>query len=287
MRFLIHIEGPAFETNAVLAETLELLKSYNEGFSSCLHLSAKKHSTRGKPVPSPILTLSTISHGSTFLHTAADWAMGLVPVAPEVVLYGWELYKKASELISMATSFFQRFGRPPAIQIDKSPGALALVTQGNNNVIIAGQDAFEAARSTHRHFDGMAKLINPLQASHISIRPDAPELEAIEIDHTNHTLFAIPDQEVEDADPIVLECSIHLLNTKTGAGRLEFMDEGKPRNVPFVIEAGAIEDYVDAMKASSCIVLARGVLQMNALGEKTLKRFHLIKITNRFDPEEA
>ncbi len=247
MRFLVHVEGPAFEKDAALAEMVRVLASYNESFSLCLQQSARRHSTPEKPVPNPILTLSSISPGSAVLHTAVDWAMGLVPVAPQVIVYGWELYKKASELISMATSLFQRFGRPPEIKIADSPGALSMVTQGNNNVIIVGRDALDSARATHKHFDGLAKVITPSNATSISIRPDDPQLEPIDIDRSNHALFALPDQEVEETEPIELKCSIYRLNIKSGAGTLEFQEDGKSRTLGFVIEDGRIEDYVDAM----------------------------------------
>lgn len=279
MRFFVHIEGPAFKEDAALSETLSVLASYNEGFSVCLQKSAKRHSTRETIIPAPTLKLGTISPGSLDVQTVVDLAMGIVPIAPQVVSYGWDLYKKASELISMATSLFQRFGRPPEIKIEKSPGALSVVTQGNNNVIIVGQDALDMARATHKHFDALAKLITPTKATHISIRPDSPQLAPIDIDHTNRALFALPDQEVEEAEPIELKCSIYRLNIKSGVGTLEFQEDGKPRTLAFIIEDGRIEDYVDAMKASSCIVLARREFMMNALGEKTLKRFRLISIT--------
>lgn len=285
MRFTVHVEGPAFEEDAALSETLSVLASYNEGFSTCLQKSAKRHSTREIIVPSPILKLRTVSPGSLELQTVVDLAVGIVPAAPQVISYGWELYKKASELISMATSLFQRFGRPPEIKTEKSPGALSVVTQGTNNVIIVGQDALDMARATHKHFDALAKLITPTKATHISIHPDTPKLEPIDINRNNRALFAIPEKEVEESEAIEVECSIHILNKRKGVGRLEFIEDAKPRSLAFSIEDGAIEDYVDAMKASSCTVLARREFMMNALGEKTLKRFRLISVTNRFDSE--
>jgi hypothetical protein len=67
------------------------------------------------------------------------------------------------ELISMATTLFQRFGRPPDIQIDNSPGAMPTV---------------------------------------------------VEIDRNNSSLFDVLKQEVEELDPVALECSIYHLNMK-------------------------------------------------------------------------
>jgi len=286
MRFVVHIEGPAFEDDAGLSETLSVLASYNEGFSTCLQKSAKRHSTREIIIPSPVLKLRTVSPGSLELQTVVDLAVGVVPVAQQVISYGWELYKRASELISMATQLFQRFGRPPAIKIDNSPGALSVVTQGSNNVILVGQDALDMGRANHKHFDALAKLITPTKASRICIQPDTVQLEHLTIDRQNSALFALPDQEIEEAEPIELECSIYRLNIKSRVGQLEFQEDGKPRTLAFVIEDGPIEHYVDALKASSCTVIARREFVMNALGEKKLLRFHLIKITNRFDSED-
>lgn len=287
MKFMVHVEGPAFEKDAALSETLGVLAHYNEGFSICLQKSAKRHSTREIIVPAPILKLRTVSPGSLELQTVVDLAVGIVPAAPQVISYGWELYKKASELISMATSLFQRFNRPPVIKIDNSPGALSVVNQGSNNVIIVGQDALDMGRATHKHFDALAKLITPTKASHICIQPDTPQLEPVAIDRQNYTLFTLPDQEIEELEAVELECSIYRLNTKSASGYLEIQEDSGPRRFPFIVEDGALEDYIDAMKASSSTVLARRDMVVNALGEKTLKRFRLIKITNRFDPDDV
>ena len=116
--------------------------------------------------------------------------------------------------------------RQPRIEIANFPGALVVITQGNNTSLT---------------------IIQP--------------------------------------SPVELDCSIYELDVKSATGYLEIQEDSGPRRLPFIIEDGPIEDYIDAMKASSSTIIARRDLVVNALGEKSLKRFRLIKITNRFDSE--
>lgn len=283
IEFLVHVEGEAFQEDASLAESLEILSNYSAGFSYCLNRGVQELREKQADIPAPILRLKGARSGSLDVDTVVDCVAGIIPVAHEVVEYGWTVYKSAADLISTATKFFKMNGKPMQIHLDESPNASAVNVMGNNNVIYVTPPVYEAAQAIHKNFDKMAAQITNHKATLISVKAiedDGEILGELEINRDNHTSFSVPFQDITDDEPIKITCNIYRINRRTLKGALEVQEEEGVRSLSFIIEKGDINDYVDAMKATSSTVTAYREMSVNALGERTITRLHLISIVN-------
>lgn len=290
MKFLVHIEGMMFKEGASIEEALEILSSYSEGFGISLRLAAREFYTRDFPVQRPTIKLLTASPGSLDVSTFVDTISGMSPLAgvivkksADVVQYGWRIYKAASELITTATKVFKKTGQPMKISMINSPGAQVLVFNGDRSVAHVVPPVYEAAKAIHKSFDRMATQVQERKANRISINAIENEddfYDSIDINSINSNDFDLPENLISDPEKIELQCRIYRLNRKSRSGFLDVLGEKEPRSLSFEIVDGNMNDYVDALKSESSMVIATREMSINALGETKVKKFFLHGIIN-------
>jgi len=178
--------------------------------------------------------------------------------------------------------FFNKYERPAPIHIENSPGAVNLNINIQGNVTVT-PDILKSAIATHKPFNLIAQEINKRNADIVTIAPKRED-EIIEINRDNYKLFDLPHRNIVDKEPIELECAIYSLNKHTHNGWLEFMEGEKPRVIPFKIEDGNVVDYAAGLTVNKSTVTATREMQINALGEKTIKKLHLLEIQNHREP---
>jgi hypothetical protein len=287
----LSIKGDSFtEESAVLSSALEVMSGYEDSFSKCLSLSVKKFGTEGEHIPPPQIGLVSTRTGSLDVTTIIDCAaiaLPLVPEVPNMISYAIELYKTSSDLVSIATNFFNRMGRPINVHIENSPGALTVVNIGNGNVNISDPNILEASKLIHKGINKMASQIEAGAVDTIEIthplQSDSQQQIALLLDQSNKTSFIIPSKKKVDDQVIQIRCGIYSFNKKTGNGSLDVLEQGAEKPLKFEVHDVDRELVAGAMSAIYSIVSATREMTENALGELQVGKLHIHSITNHYD----
>lgn len=285
----IFIEGPKFKDHkASLSSALKILESYDKGLQFCLEKSSKKYSTLEKASFYPSIHLNSVRQGSLDVSTFIDLTVATLPLFPcnsgmlDVILYGTNLYKKASELISYATKFFKEEGHPVNINIDRSPGASPVLIISGGNVTVT-PDVFAAAKQIKDPLETMAQQIIDNNADSISISQEHEDDNIVKINQTNKFDFKVPSIERTDTQPITIKCGLYSLNKRTRKGKLELFEEVDDKFKYFTIaEDGPIDLYIEGLNASYSEVEVERKMKTNALGETKIDHLYIYSITNHF-----
>ena len=282
----IHISGKAFQGGrSNLSSVIKILSGYEQSFQYCINLASYRLPQKGEPPVNATLALQSTQPGTLTAETILDSLPALAPMLPQIVGYSWDIYQKAQELIKVASMFFNRHERPvPMQQNENSPGAVNLNIE-NNGIITITPDVFSAATVIHKELGAIAKEVGNRHADRVTIESKSdPEL--IDINRDNHKLFDLPQRHFIDEESIEIECGIYSFNKHSLNGRLEFMEDETARVIPFKVEDGSAFDYASGLTADRSTVTATREMKINALGEKTITRFHLLDIKNYREPSQ-
>lgn len=277
----VHVTGNAFqERRSSLPSVVNILNGYEQSFQFCLNEASLKFTTNELPRINTTIALTSTASGTLTVQTIVEALPGIVPVLPQIVDYGWQLYQKAQELIKVASMFFNKYERPIDMHIENSPNAaLILIINQDHSATTLTPDVLDAARATHKPLNIIAKEVADENADSVLIASQNNN-ELIDINRENHKLYRLPHKTLVDESPITMECALYSLNKYSSNGRLELFDGETTRLLPFTIKDGNISDYIDGLGANKSTVTATREMQTNALGEKTIKKLHLLGIQN-------
>lgn len=286
----LEISGPQFLPHkASLSSTLEILQGYRNGLQFALDFAAKTRPHTDEISYAPTIIIHSTEANSFDVNTIIDVAVAmspitsLVPDVNSVVGLGWQLYQKATELISFATDYFNRNGSSPTMNITNSPNASPIFFVAGGNITVT-PDVLQVARGIHGDTAKIASQVTKGHADQVMISgPTTANTEAIVVHGANQHNFKVPHAEKRDAQPVEIQCGLYSLNKNTLNGKLEIIEEEEKRSLPFTIEEGQeIGKYVDGLKAVSSVVTAIREMSVNALGETRIKKLHLYDIENRW-----
>ena len=276
MELRVYAEGISFRKNSDLKPLLDLMNSYEVTYSYCLGKSAVFHDIEASLQPR--LKLTSFNHGSIDIRLITEVATAVAPVAPQLFGYAWQLYKSGFDLVSIATRYFKREGKPAMINIENSPGVMINIINGEQ--VSVNRDVYDTASGNHKSFNKIASLIKNGLAEIISIGYKENEVVGqIEFNRSNQDDFYLPKTDIFEAEPIEFECTIYRFNKKSLNGTLEFNDQNETLIRPFKISRDIINDCIEALKAPSAKVTAYRELEKNALGESKIKKFHIDSIS--------
>ena len=275
----LHVSGKAFKkSSSSLPSAINILQGYEESFQFCLNQAAPKFSTTQLPHIDTAIALTATESGTLTVQTIVEALPAVVPILPGLVYYAWDLYGKVQELIKIASMFFNKHGSPIKMHIENSPGAspTIIISQDHSSVVVT-PDILHAARATHKALNMISREVADDNADSILIGTPY-NMAPIEINKENHHLYAMPVKTFTEDDPIKIDCSLYSLNIHSMNGRLELFDKEEIRYIPFTIKDGNVSDYIAGLDAEKTTVFALREMQTNALGEKTIKKLHLIGI---------
>lgn len=280
----LHVRGKAFqEGHSNLSSVIKILSGYEQSFQYCINQSSRNFTTNDLPRINAQIALKSTKLGTLTAETIIDAIPAVVPMLPQIIDYGWQTYQKAQELIKVASMFFNNHERPiPMQHVENSPGALNLNVNIQGDVTVT-PEILRAAIATHKSLNLIAQEVSNRNADMVTIAPEN-ENKIIDINRDNYKLFNLPHRNIVDEEPIELECAIYSLNKHTHNGWLEFMEGKKSRVIPFKIEDGNVVDYAAGLTVNKSTVTATREMQINALGEKSIKKLHLIEIQNHQEP---
>ena len=276
------------ESGAPLQSSLNVISGYQESFQYCLNISAKRFATKEIQYIIPSIKLSEAKIGSLDVSTFVDFAVSAsigVTLNPDIRLWiqwAWELYNKASEFISSATSFFNRENTPVTIHIQNSPGAMPFVMVAGRDITTT-TDVINAARNIHKNLNSIASEVINDRAERVTIthNNDIPFV----INDSNKNSFLVKHLESIDPEPVEFRCGLYSINKHTRTGKLQFLDDTEENKIfSFSIEGDQdIETYIDGLKAHYSIINATREMQVTALGELKIKRLQISAIENYQD----
>lgn len=288
------VKGKSFtEDISTLSLAIEILKGYEESYNVCVQFGAKHFSTDDEEIISPKIGLVSSKTGSLEVKTALDLTVELgtaiAPLLPPMVAYSIELYKKSSDLVAIATNFFNKTGgQPLTVNITDSPGALVLVNAGNGKINVS-PDVYNAAVKMHKPLNRMAEQIDARAADSIEISTPATNTQerqvALRIDETNKSFFNLPSKKVVSDQVVTLRCGIYRFNKKTGVGGLDVLEEGSRKSINFEVVEVDYEKFIEALSAVYSKISATREMYVNALGEELIKKLHIHAIENFWDDD--
>ncbi len=82
----------------------------------------------------------------------------------------------------------------------------------------------------------------------------------------------------QEDDLVELKCNIIQLDKKTMSGVLELYGKKKPTIRPFTATSEVFDDCLEAFKAPIVNVIANKEIEINALGEITIIRYHAVQV---------
>lgn len=279
MDIRIYAEGSGFGESSDLDSVIDLLSGHNSAFGFCLKKSADTYRVR-RINEYPVMKITRLSPGSIDIHLITEIAAALAPLAPQVFKHAWDLYKAGYDLISIATRHFNEKREPMPINIINSPGTVVNIINGTQ--VNTSPDVYQSAGAIHKFLDRIASLVKFEKADHVLLEagePADPE-DVIHFDAGNKDAFSVSSVDILDQHLIEFECSIYRFNKKSMEGLLEYCDEdtGNYMFKPFTAKDCSLEDCMNAFRSTMVRVAATREFSVNALGEKSIKKFHLINI---------
>jgi len=283
MEFLVRIKPSGELEGAPIDLTLKVLDAHANAFSFCLKRSAEKHDPVLAGAKPPRLLIRSAKPGSLDIGTIPDLVAGLAPMAIDIVRSAWNLYTEATTLISLATRFFEKEGKPADIQIKESSNAHVTVIQ-NSNIIVAPKDTYDAARQSYKPLGSIASLVEErkLDSLHVFHADPHTDLPDIHIDADNYRYYQVQSTTIPDPEPITCDCNIYRLNKRSAAGALELRDDEESRSISFTAAHEILDKCAEALNARHSTITATPEYQVNALGERRLLRLHIHQIANHF-----
>ena len=277
MKLSIYAEGPGFRDNSEIEAVIDLLKGYEVGLHYCLKRSANTHDVHVS-IHYPKLKLNYAGSGSIDISLVTDVAAAIAPLAPQIFGYGWQLYKAAFDIVSIATQYFKKTGKPIMIHIENSPGTEVNIVNGDQ--VKTHRDVFDSALNIHKMLGKIASLIKGHKAEKIIMEADLPDPQnRIQFDQSNHDDFFLPSTDTLDETPVEFECNIYHFNKRTLNGWLEYYDEEELQRRQFTASEDTLEACLDCFRASKVKATAHREMEVNALGETKIKKFHLIAVS--------
>jgi len=277
MKLRIYAEGPGFKDNSELEAVIDLLKGYEVGLHYCLKRSANTHDVHVS-VHYPKLRLNYAGPGSIDISLAIDVVAAIAPLAPQIFGYSWRLFKAAFDLVSIATQYFKKKGKPIMIHIENSPGTEVNIVNGDQ--VKTHRDVFDSALNIHKMLEKIAALIKGHKAERIIMEADHPEPQIrIQFDQSNQDDFLLPSTDTIDETPVEFECNIYHFNKRTLNGWLEYYDEEELQRRQFAASENILEACLDCFRAPRVIATAHREMEVNALGETKVKKFHLVAVS--------
>lgn len=275
MKLTIHAEGPAFINKADLHAVIDLLSGHEEAFRYCLDLSAKN--LKIKALQFPHQKLIYVGDGSTVIQLLTEIATPIAPFAPQIFGYGWQIYKSSYDLVSVLVRYFKSEGKPMSIKIVNSPGAVVNVVNGNQ--VQTTPDVYESAKAVHPALKRIAALICKRHADDISIETDMHDKDhRLFFSRDNQDDFDLPIMDKTEDSEVTFQCTIYRFNKRTLKGWLEYDDEDTSQHRPFTADPRLLSECIEAFKHDTVHVTAYREIEINALGETRIKRFHVIDI---------
>ena len=275
------------EIGAPLQSSLNVIRGYQESFQYCLELSAKRFTTREIQYIIPSIKLTEAKIGSLDISTFVDFAVSAsigVTLNPDIKLWmqwAWELYNKASDLISSATSFFNRENTPVTIHIQNSPGAMPFVMVAGRDITTTS-DVINAARNIHKNLNNIASEVVNDRAERVMITHN--DNRPFVINDSNKNSFLVKHKESIDQEPVELKCGLYSINKNSKTGKLQFLDDNEETKIPFSIEGDQdFDTYIDGLKAHYSLITATREMQVTALGELRIKLLHISAIENYWE----
>lgn len=286
----IEISGPKFQPHrALLSSVLSVLEGYRNGMQFALELASKAQPHTDEINYLPSIVIHSTEANSFDVNTFIDVAVAispvtaLVPDVKSVVDLGWQLYQKATELISFATDFFNQNGYSPTMNITNSPNASPILLVAGGNITVT-PDVLRVAQGIHGQTAQIASQVTKGYADQVKISgPGSANTDAIIVHPGNQHSFKVPHTEERDAQLVKIKCCLYSLNKNTLNGKLEITEEEEKRSLPYTIENGQeIGNYADGLKATYSVVSAIREMSVNALGETRIKKLYLYEIENHW-----
>lgn len=275
MQIRLYAAGIDFEGNSDLQSTVELLSGYESAFNWCLRKSSVVHETI-ITVQQPRLKLTSLKRGSVDFGFVAESAAATLAVAPQILSYAWQLYGTASDLISIATRFFDNTGKAMTINIQNSPGAVVNVV--GNDQINTSDDTYQAAKAIHPSLEKIAKIVKDGKAEKIISQPDISNYKPVQIDSKNKNFFKVKSVTIKDDMPSEIRCDIYRFNTKTLTGTLEYYVDNESSTCTFVADEDLKNDCINALATPLIFASAYKEYKTNALGETKIKKLYIEKL---------
>jgi hypothetical protein len=273
MDIRIYAQGRHFDQTSNLKSLMAILKNYESTYSQCLRIASEKYEI----IPAQLaarIKLQNISPGSVDIRLLTDVGTAIAPLAPQIFNYAWLLYKSGYDLIGIVLRHFRSTEEPMTIEINNSPGATVNVALGDQ--IVTSSDVLSAASAIQKSLKGFAELISNGFANNIKI--SNPNREELFFDDENKNDYIMPSKEYIEEELVQLECNIIRFNKKSLKGSLEIYDGEEIINKPFIANPEILNDCLDGFKEPMVTIQAYKEVEVNALGETMVIRYHATEI---------
>ncbi len=278
MDIQIYANGGNFQRKSSdLKSAIQLLECYENTYSQCLKLSSAKHGLVPVQVKSSI-RLTEITQGSLLVKIVTETGAAIAPLAPELFNYTWLLYKAGYDLIGIVTKYFRRNQEPMQVNIqDSEINAPVIVVSGDGRACNVTGDVFLAASAMHKTLPKYAEFIENRNAEDIKI--SSPGQQSLVFDSENYQNYKRYSKKAKESEPVEIQCNITRFNKKTLNGVLEIYEEEEIFIKPFSVSPDIVDDCLDAFKADLVTISAIREVEINALNETSVIRYHAIDIS--------
>lgn len=271
LKVRLYSKGTRFAHGTTLDDTIQILTHFNNIFTHCLALSEKKYAKGEQFILKPRLNVEYVKRSSFDSLLTVDMPMAYALIAPLIQENTWELFKNSFGFVQAYIGHILEKREPPQVKIENSPGSVNIVNISQGNMTI-GSDAYKIGT---KHLDDIGHIAQIVEGdrSFVDIKRIGNGnkiLDEIRIDSHNREQFVSQVREFEEDSPEEIKCKIYSMNLRSGKGRLDLIDGNDIRPIPFEIEGGTDDDYIDAMKEDSIIAYARKKFKVNSLGESKI-----------------
>lgn len=175
---------------------------------------------------------------------------------------------------------FNRTGAPPTINVQGDVNVFNV--DGNNNTIHVNSDIIGLARKSHKDLNALASSVQPGRVDTLELSADG-DSEKLYFDQSNRDGFKVEKVARQDQQPLDFGVNIFSFNKKSKNGRLETTvnDSEDPVSFAFNIvgDDEMVERCIEALKVGYSHVSALREYEVNALGEKKIKTFHVYDVS--------
>jgi hypothetical protein len=224
------------------------------------------------------IQIKSVSPGSVDISIFTEVAAAVAPLAPKIFDQAWLLYKSAYDLIGIMTRYYKENGVPMGVNVQDSKvdGPLVNVTDNGNAVVVNG-NIILAASNIYKKLSGYHDMVDSGLIDELSISNKSGS--RLLFNRQNHQDYQALSDGFIEKELVVLKCSIVRFNKRSLAGTLDIHAGGTSMVKPFVALPEILEDCIDAFKASTVYVSAKKEVEVNALGETSVIRYHVESIS--------
>ncbi len=162
-----------------------------------------------------------------------------------------------------------------SITITNSPGASVNFVNGNQ--CLTNNDVFSAASVMQKACSGYADMVTNNKADNILF--STPGQESFVFDSEKYQNYKRYSKKAKESEPVEIQCNITRFNKKTLNGVIEIYEEEEIFIKPFSVSPDIVDDCLEAFKADLVTISAIREVEINALNETSVIRYHAMDIS--------